>query len=224
MYDTNDSGSPSLGQGTTFVTYQHKIKKNNVEETTGDNLGSIIEGLDNYDVSMSLNNYDQSLGDLVDALQIDPNSLTSSEADIHSKDLKEARAAYQTKSDNVMINTNTMVNNTTANLEISDDLYDGISTENNKQADYINEYQSNNESGDNLNARLITINAEEQDTNMSVKSYGFQYLVYIILLITLVSITFRAISSESRVANLVLLIILLLVVFIGAKWLYSKLF
>ena len=117
-----------------------------------------------------------------------------------------------------------MVNNTTANLAISDDLYDGIATENNKQADYINEYQSNNESGDNLNARLITINAEEQDTNMSVKSYGFQYLVYIILLITLVSITFRAISSESRVANLVLLIILLLVVFIGAKWLYSKLF
>jgi hypothetical protein len=218
MYNTN---SPSLGQGSIFTTNQSSIKN-----SAGDNSGSIIEGLGLLEVNDALNASDQSLGDLMDTLQINQSELTSSEAVIYKQDLAQARSLHQSKAAAVLSNTRTLVSDATDDLTISNNLNDGISAEDNKQTNHTISYQENTTKGNNLNARLITLNAEEQDTNMSVKAYGFQYLVYILLLITIVSITFRAmsLSSESRIANFVILVIALLLLFIFAKWIYNKVY
>jgi hypothetical protein len=218
--------SPSLGQGSIFTTNQSSIKNSGMGVSAGDNSGSIIEGLGLLEVNDALNASDQSLGDLMDTLQINQSELTSSEAVIYKQDLAQARSLHQSKAAAVLSNTRTLVSDATDDLTISNNLNDGISAEDNKQTNHTISYQENTTKGNNLNARLITLNAEEQDTNMSVKAYGFQYLVYILLLITIVSITFRAmsLSSESRIANFVILVIALLLLFIFAKWIYNKVY
>jgi len=222
----HNNNSPSLGQGSIFTTNQSSIKNSGMGVSAGDNSGSIIEGLGLLEVNDALNASDQSLGDLMDTLQINQSELTSSEAVIYKQDLAQARSLHQSKAAAVLSNTRTLVSDATDDLTISNNLNDGISAEDNKQTNHTISYQENTTKGNNLNARLITLNAEEQDTNMSVKAYGFQYLVYILLLITIVSITFRAmsLSSESRIANFVILVIALLLLFIFAKWIYNKVY
>ena len=230
MFESAGNISPNLSQGTSFNNYQHKIKQmdvSGVEKTTGDNLGSIIEGLTQSNIDNTLNTHNDALDNLSNTLQIDPNTLTTSaEVESHTRDLQAARNNYNAKTQAVSNDSQTLINNVNSAIEEAERLTAGVNSENQKQDGYIQDFEINNVNADKLNSRLITISAEQSDSDMSVKSYGMQYLMYIIVLITMVAITFRAItaSNESRVANTVLLLIALAVVFSLAKWLYNKIY
>ena len=82
MFESAGNISPNLSQGTSFNNYQHKIKQmdvSGVEKTTGDNLGSIIEGLTQSNIDNTLNTHNDALDNLSNTLQIDPNTLTNNQ-------------------------------------------------------------------------------------------------------------------------------------------------
>ena len=68
MFESAGNISPNLSQGTSFNNYQHKIKQmdvSGVEKTTGDNLGSIIEGLTQSNIDNTLNTHNDALDNFV---------------------------------------------------------------------------------------------------------------------------------------------------------------
>ena len=230
MFESTSNNSPNLSQGTTFNSYQNKIKQANVsgvEKTTGDNLGSIIEGLTQATVDTTLNNHDDALDNLTDTLRVDPDTLTTSAAvKAHNNKIQANTNTYNAKTQAVTNDTQSLHSNVNSALQQSQTLTAAVSSENQQQDKYMTDFETNNVNTDKLNARMLTISAEQSDTDMSVKSYGLHYLMYILLLITMIAITFRAItvSGESRIANIVILLIALVLVFMLARWVYNKLY
>ena len=185
MFKNRDSASPNLRQGTEFVINQDNYNKNIdsiIENTDSPDLGSIVEGMS------SMANYESSLDNLTDLAQVNQDELSSSVAvQEYKKEYATAWKNYSTQTSKLDKNMNTMFSNINDNLDISEKLNTDLNEQEQQKSDHTSSFQQNTVGVDKLNARMLTVSAEEDDSTMVVKSSGIHYLVYIILLITIFS-------------------------------------
>jgi len=73
--------------------------------------------------------------------------------------------------------------------------------------------------------RYMTIEGEEQSSDLIMTSNWYHYIVWFIVVITVVSITFHtlAVDRPSRMANGLSLIFCIIILFIIVRWFYNKL-
>tara|TARA_B100000073_G_C23616065_1_gene526522 strand:- start:184 stop:885 length:702 start_codon:yes stop_codon:yes gene_type:complete len=227
MFENSKNNSPNLGQGSSFNSYQNKIKETEitgVEKTTKDNLGSITEGLGKSNMEQNLFNYDDAIINYSKHLRINTDDFTSSELQEHIRDLQTAKDNYISQSQRVTNDSETLITDIVRISSKGDKLISGITDEKQKQRNYNQAFKNSGINAENLNDNMQTINAKQSDSRMRVNSYGMQYLLYIILLITIISVTTTAITAgeESRIVNIVILLIALVLVFLLARWLHDK--
>jgi len=75
----------------------------------------------------------------------------------------------------------------------------------------------------NINKSLVTIDAEQEDTNLNKRLQYAHMIVWFILLLTVISLTAHAfVSSQSKAGDILGLIFALIFLFIIVRWLWSK--
>lgn len=74
-----------------------------------------------------------------------------------------------------------------------------------------------------INNSLITINAEEEDTNINKRMQYAHMIVWFILLITVLSLTLHAfLSPQSKTGDILGVVVSLIVLFAIVKWVWNK--
>ena len=89
---------------------------------------------------------------------------------------------------------------------------------------HVNNLSSNKNQITHINNSFETVLGRRENTSLTAHSNKLQYMVWMILAITILILTFKTLltGSAGRITNGFVVIVLLIVIYIFARWLYNK--
>jgi hypothetical protein len=118
------------------------------------------------------------------------------------------------------------MNKELGDLKVTDDkLKQDLTNQQASLNDYVSTLEADKRNMGHFNAVYTTVNGEQESSGLLLNSNKLHYLVWLILAVTIVSITLHSVSTGamSRGGNVIVLIVSLIALYVIARWMYNRL-